>query len=391
MIKNLGKNPALFATIFFTILFFSSTGVASQYWPVSTPAAEGVSAEALATLDAEISAGEHGNIDGLLVIRHGKVIFDTRYSRDYAALNPDPDAPPGPYNYYDSNWHPWYSDNPQLHTMQSVSKSVLAVLLGIAMQQGLVPPVDTPALALLTGRNIKDMDGPKSTITIADLLTMRSGLSWDEENVPYTDPRNDCAVMEASDDWVQFVLDKPMSTTPGSKYVYNSGVTMVLAELLEQLTGQTVAAYAEAELFAPLGIDAYYWKHTPSGLADAEGGLYLAPGDIAKIMKLYLDGGRWNDQQVVSKEWITSSLMPATVSTYPGEGVYEQAGYGYQWWIYSDYIGQTAWGGSGYGGQIPVVLPGLDLIVVFTGWNIYGPASDPLTLIRDRIVPAVEE
>jgi CubicO group peptidase (beta-lactamase class C family) len=197
--------------------------------------------------------------------------------------------------------------------------------------------------------------------------------------------------MEASDDWVQFVLDKPMSTTPGSKYVYNSGVTMVLAELLEQLTGQTVAAYAEAELFAPLGIDAYYWKHTPSGLADAEGGLYLAPGDIAKIMKLYLDGGRWNDQQVVSKEWITSSLMPATVSTYPGEGVYEQAGYGYQWWIYSDYIGQTAWGGSGYGGQIPVVLPGLDLIVVFTGWNIYGPASDPLTLIRDRIVPAVEE
>jgi CubicO group peptidase (beta-lactamase class C family) len=106
-------------------------------------------------------------------------------------------------------------------------------------------------------------------------------------------------------------------------------------------------------------------------------------------MKLYLDDGRWNGRQVVPEDWITSSLIPATASTYPGQDVYELWGYGYQWWVYSDYVGQPAWGGSGYGGQYPVVLPGLDLIVVFTGWNIYQPATDPLTLIRDRIIPAV--
>jgi len=114
--------------------------------------------------------------------------------------------------------------------MQSVSKSVLAVLYGIAQQQGLLPALDTPALALLKRRRIADPDDRKAAITLRDLLTMRSGIAWDEDTVPYTDPRNDCAAMEASGDWVQFVLDKPMAAAPGSTWVYSSGVTMLLAE-----------------------------------------------------------------------------------------------------------------------------------------------------------------
>ena len=377
-----------------TVVLFGSilqTGLAADGWPVSTPAAEGVDADALSRLDAELTAGKHGYVDGLLIIRHGKVIFDQRYPHDYARLNPAPDAPPGPYNYYDSEWYPWYFGNRDLHTMQSVSKSVLAVLYGVALQQGLLPPLDTPALALLKGRSIADPDGRKAHITLADLLTMRSGLSWNEDDYPYTDPRNDCATMEASEDWVEFVLDKPMATDAGSAFVYSSGVTMVLAEILEQLTGRKLADYAGEELFRPLGINQHYWKLTPSGLADAEGGLYLAPGDIAKIARLYLDGGRWNRRQVVPEDWVRDSVVPATVSTYPGQDVYGQLGYGYQWWVYTDYLGQSAWGADGYGGQFPVVVPGLDLIVVFTGWNIYGPATNPLTLLRDRIIPAVQE
>ncbi|HET6566234.1 MAG TPA: serine hydrolase, partial [Xanthomonadales bacterium] len=333
--------------------------LADQAWPVSTPAAEGVDESPLAALDTEIAAGAHGNIDGLLVIRHGKIIFDTRYEHDYATLNPSPEAPSGPYNYYDPAWHPWYSGNPGLHTMQSVTKSVIAVLFGIAQQKGLLTRVDAPAMALIPHRTIADPDGRKAAITLADLLTMRSGLSWNEDEYDYTDPRNDCAVMEASDDWVGYVLDKPMAVNAGSAYVYNSGVTMVLAEILETLTGKKIAEYAETELFGPLGITDYYWKHTPTGLADAEGGLYLAPADIAKIAKLYLDDGRWNGRQIVPASWVHDSLVPATVSTYPENEVFAQAGYGYQWWVYSDYLGHTAWGGSGYGGQYPVVLPDL--------------------------------
>ena len=131
-------------------------------------------------------------------------------------------------------------------------------------------------------------------------------------------------------------------------------------------------------------------KHSPKGLADVECGLYLSPRDMAKIVRLYQQGGRWNGRQIVPEQWVHNSLVPATVSTYPGEDIYEQWGYGYQWWVFTDYLGQTAWGGSGYGGQYPVVVPGLDLIVVFTGWNIYeGSTTDPLSLLRDRILPAV--
>jgi len=365
--------------------------LADQAWPVSTPAAEGAGDSALAALHAELAAGAHGNVDGLLIIRNGKVIFDERYAHDYAALNPAPEAPSGPYNYYDPEWHPWYSGNPDLHTLQSVSKSVLAVLFGVAQQQGLLPAVDTPALALLPHRTIADPDGRKATITLADLLTMRSGISWNEDDYDYTDPRNDCAVMEASDDWVGFVLDKPMAAEAGSEFVYSSGVTMLLAEILETITGRKLAEFAEAELFGPLGITEYYWKHTPTGLADAEGGLYLAPTEIAKIVQLYQNSGQWSGRQIVPATWVADSLVPATVSTYPGQEIFAQTGYGYQWWIYTDYLGQTAWGGSGYGGQYPVVLPDLDLIIVLTGWKIYGPATQPLTLIRDRILPAVTD
>jgi CubicO group peptidase (beta-lactamase class C family) len=364
-------------------------GLADQAWPVSTPASEGVDESALAALDTELAAGAHGNVDGLLVIRRGKVIFDKRYTRDYVALNPAPEALPGPYNYHDPSWHPWYSGNPRLHTLQSVSKSVLAVLFGVALQQGLLPGLDTPALALLPHRTIADPDGRKAAITLADLVTMRSGFSWNEDDYDYTDMSNDAAVMEASDDWVGYVLDKPMAADAGSEFVYNSGVTMVLAEILETLTGRKIAEYAEAELFRPLGITGYYWKHTPAGLADAAGGLYLAPADVAKITRLYLDGGEWDGRQIVPANWVRDSLVPATVSTYPGHEVFAHAGYGYQWWVYTDYLGQTAWGGSGYGGQYPVVVPGLDLIIVFTGWNIYGPATEALTLIRNRILPAI--
>lgn len=365
-------------------------GAAVADWPKSTPSAEGVDAATLATLDAEIAAGEHGNIDGLLLIRHGKVVFERRYARDYVSQNPEPARASHPYNYHDPKWHPWYHGDTDLHTMQSVSKSVLAVLYGIAQQQGLLPALDTPALALLKKRRIADPDGSKAGITLRDLLTMRSGIAWDEETHPYTDPRNDCAAMEASDDWVQFVLDKLMADAPGSRFVYSSGVTMLLAGILEGLTGRPLAEYAQAELFKPLGIQAAYWKLTPTGLPDAEGGLYLAPRDLAKIVKLYLDDGRVDGLQLVSRDWVRESLAPATLSTYPEDPVWRGAGYGYQWWVYGDYLGQPAWGGSGFGGQVPIAVPGLDLIVVITSWNIYGPATEPLTLVRDRILPAVQ-
>ncbi len=93
-------------------------------------------------------------------------------------------------------------------------------------------------------------------------------IRWEEDALPYTDPANSCALMEASTDWVQFVLDQPMAADPGSTFVYNSGATQLLSQILKKATGMHADEYAAEYLFKPLGISNFYWKHTPAGHAD---------------------------------------------------------------------------------------------------------------------------
>ena len=111
-------------------------------WATSTPDAEGLNPKTLGALDREFAAGTHGQVTGLLVIRHGKVVFDRTYDHDFDKLFEGRDPVRGPYNYYDPDWHPYYLHGP-LHTMQSVSKSVTATLVGIAIGRGELPPVTT--------------------------------------------------------------------------------------------------------------------------------------------------------------------------------------------------------------------------------------------------------
>jgi len=226
-------------------------------WPTSTPEAEGVDAAALAEVDAALRAGEYGYVDALLVIRHGRLVADYRYEQDYVAASAGYDLTPHQYNYYHPDWHPFFQGS-ELHTMQSVSKSWTSALIGVAIARGEISGVDVPALSFFGDRTIPDPDGRKAGMTLADLLTMRAGFAWDEWTVPYTDERNDCAQLEASEDWLQFVLDKPLAADPGEVFVYNSGVSVLLSGILLQATGMTCDLYAEKHLFAPLGIHEYH-------------------------------------------------------------------------------------------------------------------------------------
>ena len=203
-------------------------GLALESWQVSTPEREGVDTATLEALHQEIAAGKHGFIDDLLVIRHGAIVAEHHYQRDYERAAAGRGQPSHQYNYYDPKWHP-YVEGREEHTLQSVTKSVTSLLIGIAIGRGEIPGVGSPALALLGDRKFSDPDGRKAKITLEDLLTMRAGIAWDENSVPYTDPRNDCAQMEASKDWVQFVLDKPMASDPGTVWVYSSGVSQLLS------------------------------------------------------------------------------------------------------------------------------------------------------------------
>ena len=334
---------------------------------MSTPLAQGMDETVLKSLDDEIAAGKHGYIDSMLVIRNGQIVYEAFYPQDYEALfKAQPAQVRGPYNYYDPEWHPYYQGS-KLHTMQSVSKSVMATLIGIAIGRGEIDNTSVRATEFFADYPAADNDPRRAAMTLEHLLTMTAGIAWDEDSYPYTDPRNSCAVMESLDDWAAYVWGLPMAAEPGSTYVYNSGVTMLLNKILYEATGEHALAYAEKHLFAPLGITEYYWKQTPSGETDAEGGLYLSARDLAKIGHLYATDGVWEGKRLLPKGWVPEATKPLSNPDY------KEWRYGYQWWLAPYEGGQQnySWQGSGYGGQQLIVLPEYDLIAVFTGWNIW--------------------
>jgi CubicO group peptidase (beta-lactamase class C family) len=291
---------------------------------------------------------------------------------------------PGIYNYYDPGWHPYYKST-RLHTMQSVSKSVTSALIGIAIGEGKIPGVDAKVMSYFPELGMPP-DPRRDRMTLRDVLTMTTGIKWDEESADYTDPRNNCAVMESKDDWVRYVLEQPMAVAPGQTFVYNSGATELLSGILQKATGKPADDYAKEHLFAPLGITDFYWKRTPKGLADTEGGLYLKPRDLAKLGELYMHDGVWRGTRVLPAGWAAES----TRSRVTADGDF---GYGYQWWVMPEAFGngEKAFFAWGYGGQFLFVVPRLELIAVFTGWNIYDkPELDP-KLALSRVLKAVKD
>jgi CubicO group peptidase (beta-lactamase class C family) len=216
---------------------------------------------------------------------------------------------------------------------------------------------------------------------------MTAGFDWNEA-LPYADPNNTATALEASDDWVKFTIDRPMSEEPGTRWNYNSGASALLAYIFRKATKTDIEEYAARNLFAPLGIDRWFWKRSATGLADTEGGLYLEARDLAKIWYLFLQNGKWDGKAIVSPDWVKRSITPAiAVSPAPNA-----AKYGLKWWLYPDPRGggKLIWGGSGFGGQLPETFPDDDMVVVFNGWNILpGRGRLPLAAVNARLVAAI--
>lgn len=367
----------------------------TRAWPVSTPAAEGIDEGVLTAIDAEVRAGKHGLVDGLLLIRHGKVVFERSYEQDYVKANDGLDDTPHQFNYNHPDWHPFYrredTKDEDLHTLQSVTKSVASTMIGVAIHQGVIAGTDAPALGFFEEREFPDPDGRKAAMTLEDVLTMRSGFEWDEWSFGFDDPRNDCIMLEGQDDWVAFVLAKPMATDPGTTFVYNSGSSHLLSAIIQHTTGDTIDVYAEKQLFGPLGIETYHWKKTPRGLPDTEGGLYLLPRDLAKIGFLFLHDGVWDGERLLPEGWVARATTPWVKDISPQNGR-KDPGYGYKWWIMDAAEDGTAriYAARGYGGQVLLVVPEKELIAVFTAWNIYGGYGEMSGTFFRRILPATE-
>jgi CubicO group peptidase (beta-lactamase class C family) len=359
-------------------------------WPRVTPESVGLDPVVLDALDADFRKGAVPLVDSLLVLRCGSLAYERRYVHDYAtiyakesrAVGPLNPYLTGPYNYFDPAWHPYWHGG-AAHTMQSVTKSVTSATIGTAILHGdFKAPLDTPVLHWFDPARVKNVDARKRRLTLRHLLTMTAGLTWNED-LPYADPKNDAALMEATRDWVAFVINRPMAHEPGTHFVYSSGVSELLAYIFRKETGRDVEDYARNHLFEPLGIHEYHWKRSPLGEVDTEGGLFLPDHGLAKIGELYRNLGMWHGMRLLGEDWVKDSVTPRSD---PGDGMR----YGYQWWLvpYGDGTRQ-AWAGFGFGGQYVFVMPEDGLVAVTTAWNILDPKYYE-RIILDKLRPAVK-
>jgi len=151
---------------------------------------------------------------------------------------------------------------------------------------------------------------------------------------------------------------------------YNSGATVLLAHIFRVATGWDIEEYAVKHLFEPLGIKNHFWKRSPYGLVDSEGGVYLEKSDVAKLFYLFLKNGKWDGQQIISTDWVQQSVSPSSKFG-------PNSGYGYKWWLgsYGNKATEVTWGGNGFGGQFPIIIPEYDLVVVFNAWNVFPSAQ----------------
>jgi len=376
--------PVLIAALLFPHLSVAESVWPGAQWAQAAPASLGLDQEAIETLSAEIEAGRHGNIDSMMIIRHGQVVFDQQYEWDYAAQHEGLSYPsPPPWDYFNAEAYPFHGDT-GLHSLQSVSKSVMSALIGIAIERGELPGTNATLGELLPHRAFADP--AVKDVRLEHVLTMTAGIDWEEE-VSYFSMENDATASESMDDWVGYLLSKSLTVEPGTLFDYNSASSQALSEILVTATGVPTHQYAEQHLFGPIGIADYHWNSAPEGFTNAGGGLFLSALDLARFTLLYARQGEWDGEQIIPRDWVARSTT-SSIPVYPNDP--EGWGYGYQWWIYRHHTPSAPkmYGGWGWGGQFPLVIPDLDLVAVFTGWNIkedtgYAYAFD---LFYDRIV-----
>ncbi|WP_336782047.1 serine hydrolase [Paenibacillus illinoisensis] len=210
----------------------------------------------------------------------------------------------------------------QIAKVNSCTKSVLSALICIAMDHGWLPDASTPLSAFFPAL-VSDPDPRKSQITLEQLLTMTAGFNWDEFGGQNSFPR-----MTRTEHWVNFALEQRLSHTPGTHMEYNSGVSQILAAILMQHTGMSVAGFAERYLFGPLGITEYHWECDPQGVHTGGFGLKMLPDDLLKFGQLFLQEGMWHGERLISSELVNRSTKAFITVTPPNRG-----SYGWHWWV----------------------------------------------------------
>lgn len=351
-------------------------------WTVARAAATGMDEAALAQLVQSIVAMDPASkrpafIHSMLIAHRGKLVLE-EYFASY-----DRDTP---------------------HDMRSAAKSFASVMLGAEMMHGSVLSPAAKIYPLVSAMGpFANPDPRKNDITLAQLMTHTSGLACDDNDDNSPGGEDAMQSQRQNPDWWKYTLDLPMAHDPGIRYAYCSPAINLVGAALVTASHTWLPALFDETVARPLQWGRYYWNLMPNDEGYLGGGVFVRPRDMLKLGQAYLEGGVWNGKHVVGATWVKEStavhavISPETTGLSPDDfrNFYFPGEDGYAWHLTTlhaqgrDY---RAYGASGNGGQLLVVVPELDLVVGFTGGNygqglIWNAWRD--MLIPDRIIPAI--
>ena len=294
------------------------------------------------------------NTDSVLVIRHGHIVSETYVAPFSVELR---------------------------HDLRSVTKSVVATLVGVALQEGKIASLDQKALSFFPDRHA---NGPlQETITVRHLLDMASGIQWQEH--PYNE-QSDALKLWKSPDWVKFILDRQVIVAPGKKFQYIAAAPHLLSAILTRSTGSNAADYARQGLFRAMGIGDFTWSADPQGHTVGESSLRLMPRDMAKLGLLYARRGRWEERQLLPPDW-TDAVFAGGLPN--GNNPLRVAPtYSRLWWTDTAVPYAAA---SGRHGQHVIILPEQDIVLVVTSKTAdTSYSSSSADMVKKYLLPAIK-
>lgn len=338
-------------------------------WTVADARASGWDLAPFATAERNIADGTWKGVTSLLVAHRGALVYE-RYFNDGA--------------------------RDRLNDTRSLTKSLTALLVGAAIDRGLIPDVQARVAPYFADRRpFGHPDPRKDAITVEDLLTMSSLLECNDEN-QFSSGHEER--MYVGEDWIGFALGLPIKgfapweTRPadsphGRAFSYCTAGSFLLGALVERATHRTLPAFSRETIEQPLGIGAVQWNLAPDGTAMGGGGTRLRSRDLAKLGELLRADGQWRGKPVISKAWARAMLTVRAQAR-------DDADYGYQIWRFRFPYGgkqQPAWAMSGNGGNYVFIVPELDLVAVITSSAYNQRFAHPQSqgIFRDVVLAAL--
>ena len=347
-------------------------------WATVKPSAANLDPAVLNQLTREIQSGSIGNVHAVLVEHDGRLVYERYFS--------------GPDERWGSSIGIVKFDRDSLHDLRSITKSVTSALLGIALGAKHREALDRPITSYFP--HLKNQFGTGvQHITLKHVLTMTSGLDWNEMTVPYTSADNDEIRLYYTTSPVAMVLGRSVRDPIGEKWYYNGGLAQVVAGLIRRETGRRLDKFAQQELFEPLGIKKFEWlgsaKWSPETSPSAASGLRLRPRDLAKFGSVFLRRGIWNGRQIIPADWVELSTQ-AHVDKIPWGRRTGSYGYGFMWYpgVSVQHPKYRLVRAAGNGNQRIFIIPQLRLAITMLAGNYNDFNGSDDAHILNRIIEA---